>query len=141
MVLEIPESGMGKVRSGTHKPFLILGATVPEDGGRLQNLQLIADRLSARGIDFDSTDLNYAMIGGSRTNECIIKVSARLAPDDDGDLKAVAGDVASSRKVSYQMDDIGGCTHSSRPTGRRRSTSRCCHSLQGTSAAHLELQD
>ena len=29
MVLEIPESGMGKVRSGTHKPFLISGATVP----------------------------------------------------------------------------------------------------------------
>ena len=51
------------------------------------------------------------MIGGSRTNEHIIKVAARLAQDVDDELKAVAGDVASSRKVSYQMDDIGGYTY------------------------------
>ena len=60
---------MGKVRSGTHKPFFISGATVPEDGGRLHNLQLISDRLSALGIECDSTGLDYAMIGGSRTYE------------------------------------------------------------------------
>ena len=56
-------------------------------------------------------DLDYAMIGGSRTNECTIKVAARLAQDVDDELKAVADDVAASRKVSYQMDDIGGYTY------------------------------
>ena len=38
------------------------------------DLLLIADRHSARGIECDSSaDLGYAMIGGSRTNEYIIK--------------------------------------------------------------------
>ena len=72
---------------------------------------LIAGRLPARGIECDSTDLDYAMIGGSRINEYIIKVAVRLAQDADGELKAVASDVASSRKVSCQMDDVGGYTY------------------------------
>ena len=29
---EMPESGLAKVRSGTHKPLLLTSATVPDDG-------------------------------------------------------------------------------------------------------------
>ena len=57
-----------------------------------------------------------------RDNEHVIKVAARLAPGVGDELKAAAApkgpafsflnylvaDAASSRKVSYQMDDIGG---------------------------------
>ena len=109
MVVKIPESGLAKVKSGTHKPLLLTGATVPEDGQRPHNRQLTAGRLSARGIECDAEDLDYEMVVGSHDREHIVRVAARLAPDVGGDeLKAVVGGAASSRKVPYQMDEIGG---------------------------------
>ena len=55
-----------------------------------------------------SEDLDYEMVGGSRDREHIIRVAARLTLDVGDEIKAVVDDVASGRKVSYQMDDIGG---------------------------------
>ena len=70
---------------------------------------MIAGRLSARGVECDAEDLDYELVGGSRDSECIIKVAARLAQDVGEELNAVVGDVASSRKVPFQMDDIHLC--------------------------------
>ena len=120
--MKIPESGVAKVRSGTHRLLLLTSAAVPDDGRRLHNKQLVAGRLSARGIECGAEDLDYELVGGCRDNEHVIKVAARLAPDVGDELKAAAApegrafcflnylvaDAASSRKVSYQMDHIGG---------------------------------
>jgi hypothetical protein len=95
--------------SGFQLP-LLSGATVPDDGRHLHNQHLIADRLSARGVECGAEDLDYELVVGSRYNEYVIKVAARLAQDVGEELKSVVGDVASSRKVPFQMDDIGGYT-------------------------------
>ena len=47
VVLEIPESGLAKARSGTHKLLLLAGASVPDGGKRLHNRQLVSGRLPA----------------------------------------------------------------------------------------------
>ena len=81
MVVKISESGLAKVKSGTHKPLLLTSATVPEGGKRLpnhaHNRQLISGRLPARGITkFGAEDLDYEMVGGSRDREHIVRVAA-----------------------------------------------------------------
>jgi hypothetical protein len=110
MVLKMPESGLAKVKSGTHRPLLLTSETVPDDGKRLHNRQVIAGRLPACGVECDAEDLDCELVGGSRDCEHIIKIAAKLATDVGDELKTVAvvEDVASSRKVSYQMDDIDG---------------------------------
>ena len=78
MVLKMPERGLAKVRSGTHKPLLLTSATVPDgDGRRLHNKQLVAGRLPARRIECGAEDLDYKLVGMSRDGEHIIKVVLR----------------------------------------------------------------
>ena len=111
IVLKIPESGLAKVRSGTHKPLLLSGATVPDDGGRLHNQQLVAGRLLARGIECGAEDLDYEMVGGSRDNEYAIKVAARLAQDvdDEEEPPAQAGTPRKERVLrrSSRLGTVG----------------------------------
>ena len=64
--MKIPESGVAKVRSGTHRLLLLTSAAVPDDGRRLHNKQLVASRLPARGIECGAEDLDYELVGGCR---------------------------------------------------------------------------
>ena len=87
-VVKITESGLARLKSGTHRPLLLTSETVPEDGQRPLNGQLIAGRLPARGIECGAEDLDNEIAGGSRDRAHITRVAARLAPDVGDEPKA-----------------------------------------------------